>query len=91
MKKILLIILLIGVCKSIVFCKNYFVATNGKDADAGTKLKPQATVRKAQDLASAGDTVYIRGGTYMIKESQINKTSRIYAYVFNLNKSGASG
>lgn len=84
MKKILLIILLIGVCKSIVLGKTYFVVANGNDTEAGTKSKPLAIVQKALDLASAGDIVYIRGDIYTIKEGLINKTSGIYAYVIKL-------
>jgi hypothetical protein len=73
------------------FSKTYYVATTGNDANPGTKAKPVATVQHAQDLVVPGDTVYIRGGTYMMQESQINKTASIYAYVINLNKSGTSG
>jgi hypothetical protein len=42
----------------------YYVATSGSDANAGTLAKPFATLQKGHDMAVAGDTVYIRGGTY---------------------------
>ncbi|NJK97450.1 MAG: DUF1565 domain-containing protein [Bacteroidales bacterium] len=43
---------------------DYYVATNGNDANPGTYTSPFATWQKAFDVAKAGDTVYIRGGTY---------------------------
>jgi parallel beta-helix repeat protein len=42
----------------------YYVATNGADANPGTESQPWRTIRKAAGTAVAGDTVYIRGGTY---------------------------
>jgi hypothetical protein len=42
----------------------YFVATNGHDDDPGSEQRPFRTVQKAADLVRAGDTCYIRGGTY---------------------------
>ena len=43
---------------------DYYVATNGSDSAAGTWGAPFATIQKAADTVAAGDTVYIRGGTY---------------------------
>ncbi|TWT30783.1 right-handed parallel beta-helix repeat-containing protein [Blastopirellula retiformator] len=43
---------------------DWHVAPDGDDANAGTLEAPLATVMKGQELAAAGDTVYIRGGTY---------------------------
>ncbi|MHC4413016.1 MAG: CBM96 family carbohydrate-binding protein, partial [Planctomycetota bacterium] len=43
---------------------NYYVATDGNDNDAGTIGAPFATIQKGVDMLSAGDTLYIRGGTY---------------------------
>jgi hypothetical protein len=48
------------------FAKDYYVATTGSDANAGTVDQPFATLQKGHDVAVAGDTVYIRGGTYRI-------------------------
>lgn len=43
----------------------FFVdAQNGSDAGKGTKDSPWKTLRHAVDQAKAGDTVYLRGGTY---------------------------
>ena len=38
----------------------YYVATDGNDANAGTKVKPFATLNKANKVVAAGDTVWIR-------------------------------
>jgi hypothetical protein len=40
------------------------VATNGNDSNAGTEASPWRTLTKAANTARAGDTVYIRAGTY---------------------------
>ncbi|HLO38261.1 MAG TPA: hypothetical protein VK173_07225 [Lacibacter sp.] len=66
----------------------YYVAINGNDENSGTKEHPFLTIQKAQSLVAAGDTVYIRGGLYQMKESQIASYSRIQAYVILLDKSG---
>ncbi|MGG5741905.1 carbohydrate binding domain-containing protein [Bacillus cereus group sp. IBL03679] len=43
----------------------YYVATTGSDSNNGTSLStPFQTIQHAASVASAGDTVYIRGGTY---------------------------
>jgi hypothetical protein len=66
----------------------WYVATNGGDANPGNKDLPFQTIQKAQTLVMAGDTVYVRGGTYLVQESQINSYSKIQAYVVLLDKSG---
>jgi hypothetical protein len=68
----------------------YFVATDGSDTNSGTINAPFATLNKAQSLVQAGDTVYFRGGTYQISESQIMEYSGIFARVFKMDKSGSS-
>ncbi|RAP75157.1 hypothetical protein DL346_17395 [Paenibacillus montanisoli] len=43
----------------------YYVDVAGSDSNNGTSLSmPFQTIQKAADTAQAGDTVYIRGGTY---------------------------
>ncbi len=42
----------------------YYVSPNGNDNNAGTILEPWKTIQKAVNTARAGNTVYIRGGTY---------------------------
>ncbi len=45
---------------------DYYVATTGSDSNAGTMAAPFATLQKGVNTAVAGDTVWIRGGTYNI-------------------------
>jgi uncharacterized protein (TIGR02217 family) len=51
----------------------YYVATTGNDNAAGTIGAPFLTIQKALNTVAAGDTVYIRGGTY--SEHLIIKTT----------------
>jgi MYXO-CTERM domain-containing protein len=44
----------------------YYVSTAGSDSNPGTQASPFATLQKGADTAAAGDTVWIRGGTYKI-------------------------
>ena len=66
----------------------FFVAPAGDDGNPGTLERPFATIQHAQAAVAPGDTVFIRGGTYVMKESQIAKKERIWAYVHFLDKSG---
>ncbi len=54
--------------------KEYFVAANGSDTNAGTIDLPFATMQKGHDVAVAGDTVWLRAGTY--KNTRQIKLSR---------------
>ena len=66
-----------------------FVAPNGNDTHPGTMEQPLASMQKAQDLASPGDTVYIRGGTYQVTEDDISRVVRnLFASITYLDKSG---
>ena len=69
----------------------WFVAPNGDDAASGTLEKPFASISRAQREVVAGDTVYIRGGTYLLKGDQIAQQRRFYAYLMVLDKSGVAG
>jgi parallel beta-helix repeat protein len=43
----------------------YYVANNGNDANNGTSINtPLKTIQRAMNKVVAGDTVYVRGGTY---------------------------
>lgn len=66
----------------------YFVATDGSDDNTGTMEKPFSTLKKGSDKASAGDTVYIRGGKYemssgiSIRKSGSSDKKRIYFWAY---------
>ena len=70
----------------------YFVSPDGSDSGNGSKGSPFKTFGKAYSTMAAGDTVYFRGGTYTIAESEImtpgNGTGN-YSYVFDIAKTGS--
>ena len=88
------IIIIIGFC--ILFlsenqAKTYFVATNGNDTlNSGVINSPFASIQRAQKEVAAGDTVYIRGGKYLMSEFQKANKKGIWASVQSLNKSGTA-
>src|ERR1039458_7007791 len=43
-----------------------YVSISGSDTGAGTIDAPLKTITKALSLLQAGDTVYVRGGTYSL-------------------------
>lgn len=65
MKRLVWLALLLFVTAPFCLAKDIFVATNGADTNAGTITAPVKTLERARVLASAGDTVYIRGGVYL--------------------------
>jgi hypothetical protein len=44
---------------------SYYVATTGSDANPGTLARPWGSIEKGIESLSAGDTLYVRGGTYL--------------------------
>jgi hypothetical protein len=60
----------------------FYVAPSGSDTNPGTEMQPFATIIQGQTAASAGDTVYIRGGEYIF-----NSSTAAVGVLFN--KSGA--
>jgi len=62
----------------------YYVHPDGNDAHPGTLAQPFASVTRAQEAVAPGDTVWIRGGTYVFSGTKIE-------IGILLNKSGAPG
>src|SRR5262245_45488796 len=62
----------------------YYVAPTGSDSNAGSMAQPFATLQKGHDVAVAGDTVWIRGGTYQVV------TPKTSGAGITLTKSGTS-
>ena len=77
---------LVAMCASSGFAATYYVATTGSDSNAGTLAAPFKSITKAQSVASSGDTVSIRGGTYSSFTIAANDST--YNYVHQLSKSG---
>jgi hypothetical protein len=69
----------------------FYVAPDGADANPGSLAAPFATIQRAQNAVAPGDTVLIRGGTYVMTEAQIAAQVGPYACVTRLEKSGRPG
>jgi hypothetical protein len=68
-----------------------YVAPTGSDANPGTVEQPLESLQKAQGLAGPGDTVYVRGGIYKVRQDQISKVvSNLFACLTYLDKSGTA-
>jgi Right handed beta helix region len=66
-----------------LFAGTWYVATTGSDTNAGTLSAPFATIKKGVSmLSAAGDTLYVRGGTYTLSSADDS--------VIVWNKSGTS-
>ena len=70
----------------------YYVSPTGNDSAAGTLSAPWASIAHAQSVATAGDTIYFRGGTYAYTKGTTSCSSQTATVdAVTLNKSGASG
>ncbi|MCA9270675.1 MAG: right-handed parallel beta-helix repeat-containing protein [Planctomycetales bacterium] len=69
----------------------WHVSPQGDDAHPGSLEKPFATVARAQEAASPGDTVFFHGGVYKMTGDQIAQKKGIFARVISLTKSGEPG
>jgi len=55
----------------------YYVSPTGNDSNAGSLAAPFATLQKGNDVAAAGDTVWLRGGTYQnTKQIKLGKSGQ---------------
>lgn len=75
---------------SVSIASTYYVAPDGFDSNSGSINAPFATITRAQTAATAGDTVYLRGGTYFLNNTHLTTTNAPWAIVHNMNKSGIS-
>lgn len=91
MKRLFIALLSAFALSSGIEAKTYYVATDGNDNNSGAISSPLASLMKAQEKVTPGDTVLIRGGKYRIKEFQITGYNRVNALVHDFNKSGAPG
>jgi hypothetical protein len=58
---------------------DYYVSTTGLDTNPGTFAEPFATITKAATVMNAGDTCYVRGGTYHQTATASNLTGLSHA------------
>jgi hypothetical protein len=61
-----MMLVLLSVTYTVAFSQPYYVAPTGSDSNSGTLTSPFKTVAKAVTVVSAGETVYVRGGTYRL-------------------------
>ena len=61
----------------------YYVAENGDDAAKGSIRRPFRTINRALQEAGAGDTVFVRGGTY--REQVEFFTALVYDFALGQN------
>lgn len=90
MKRFLYIIILLTLTFTVA-ARTFYVAVDGNDENPGTKEQPFAGIMRAQEAVLPGDTVFVRGGKYVMNENQIARVQRIWAYVHDLRKSGEPG
>lgn len=68
----------------------YYVATNGSDSNPGTQAAPFKTIAHAVRQMVAGDTTYVRGGTYNEGLVWFSKSGTASAPIKLLNAPGES-
>jgi len=68
-KRVLLSIAIV-LLNMLSFGATYYIAPSGNDNNAGTLSSPWGTLNKAWTVIKAGDTVYLRGGTYAFNTQQ---------------------
>lgn len=74
------IILTLGVGLTALRAATYYVAPDGSDSNAGTSNAPFATPQKAVTATLApGDTIYVRGGTYVLSTKVSPGSSKVGA------------
>ena len=71
------------------FSGTFYIAPDGSDASGdGSIDNPYETITQAQSVASAGDTVYLRGGTYYLETADITHTYLVWKSVNHITKNG---
>ncbi len=68
----------------------YYVAATGNNSNPGTEQQPWRTVAKAAGTMVAGDTTYVRGGTYNEELIQFKRSGTQAAPIKLLNYPGES-
>lgn len=85
-RSISLVILLMVLISSFILAqpKVYYVANGGDDTNNGSIYFPFATLTKAASTAAAGDTIFVRGGTYNLSSTVTLSKSGTSSSYYNL-------
>ncbi len=89
MCKKFLFALLFALLAAQAFGSVYYVSTDGNDGNAGSMAKPFASLNKANAVVTPGDTVWIRGGVYYLRDTVYVKSYQMTAGI-HLTASGES-
>jgi hypothetical protein len=54
----------------------WYVATNGRDTNAGSQAEPFATLNKAAEAVQPGQTIVVRSGTYNLSSAALIQNKR---------------
>jgi len=85
---VMLVAVVLCALSSAATAADWYVSPDGAAGNPGTIAEPLRTVMEAQALASAGDTVYLRGGTYLLSNADISVIGSVRAVVNNIVKDG---
>ena len=81
--------LVIFIILNVTIFSQIYIAPDGNDSNPGTINQPLESIQKAQEFASPGDTVFIRGGSYKIRQDQITTVvSNLFVCISYLDKNG---
>ena len=87
-----LILLLFCSSINLLFAADYYMSVSGDDSNPGTIKKPFASIQQANKILKAGDTLFIRGGTYKLQQKDISRYDKnLFARVIYFDKSGKKG
>jgi hypothetical protein len=67
-----------GTCEATGGAHCYYIDANGSDTNPGTFALPYKTFAPALNLATAGDFIYVRGGTYNYDNSMVTSGGRTF-------------
>ena len=85
MKKTLLLGLSIALFIHVLSAKTMYVSPTGLNTNPGTISLPYKSIHKAVDLVRPGDTIFVRGGTYMLDSTiriKASKTGTVNARIY---------
>ncbi len=86
----LLLLTFLFMSSLMAYSKEIYISPTGSDSNSGSINSPLESIKRAQELATSGDIVYIRGGLYTMRVDQIAQYYSIWAYVTKLDKDGIS-